>query len=258
MGILDITFNIDSNIKTPLWKQIRDELLGCLSQGSLRPGQLVPNEKTLVDLFSVSIGTVRKAIDSLEKDGVLVRKQGLGTFVCEHDDSSFLFKYFHICTKDSNEREIPEVECVSFQSRVANIAESKILKIPEGNNKVFDIYNSLAFNGKIHSIDKITIPIARFPLMTKEVFVNRHSTIYNLYQNKFNVFISKCSERVTAGKAKKNIADMLGIDEGESILKIRRTGFSFHNEVVELRTSYANTKGVEYIREEYSTVGHQS
>jgi len=96
MGILDITFNIDSNIKTPLWKQIRDELLGCLSQGSLRPGQLVPNEKTLVDLFSVSIGTVRKAIDSLEKDGVLVRKQGLGTFVCEHDDSSFLFKYFHI------------------------------------------------------------------------------------------------------------------------------------------------------------------
>ncbi len=256
MGILDITFNIDSNIKTPLWKQIRDELLGCLSQGSLRPGQLVPNEKTLVDLFSVSIGTVRKAIDSLEKDGVLVRKQGLGTFVCEHDDSSFLFKYFHICTKDSNEREIPEVECVSFQTRAANSAEAKILKIPEGNNKVFDIYNSLAFNGKIHSIDKITIPIARFPLMTKEVFVNRHSTIYNLYQNKFNVFISKCSERVTAGTAKKNIADMLGIDEGESILKIRRTGYSFHNEIVELRTSYVNTKGVEYIREEYSTVGH--
>ena len=256
MGILDITFNIDSNIKTPLWKQIRDELLGCLSQGSLRPGQLVPNEKTLVDLFSVSIGTVRKAIDSLEKDGVLVRKQGLGTFVCEHDDSSFLFKYFHICTKDSNEREIPEVECVSFQTRAANSAEAKILKIPEGNNKVFDIYNSLAFNGKIHSIDKITIPIARFPLMTKELFCNRHSTIYNLYQNKFNVFISKCSERVTAGTAKKNIADMLGIDEGESILKIRRTGYSFHNEIVELRTSYVNTKGVEYIREEYSTVGH--
>ncbi len=256
MGILDITFNIDSNIKTPLWKQIRDELLGCLSQGSLRPGQLVPNEKTLVDLFSVSIGTVRKAIDSLEKDGVLVRKQGLGTFVCEHDDSSFLFKYFHICTKDSNEREIPEVECVSFQTRAANSAEAKILKIPEGNNKVFDIYNSLAFNGKIHSVDKITIPIARFPLMTKELFCNRHSTIYNLYQNKFNVFISKCSERVTAGTAKKNIADMLGIDEGESILKIRRTGYSFHNEIVELRTSYVNTKGVEYIREEYSTVGH--
>ena len=258
MGIANITFNIDSNIKTPLWKQIKEELLGCLSEGTLRPGQLVPNEKTLVDLFNVSIGTVRKAIDSLEKDGVLVRKQGLGTFVCEHDESSFLFKYFHVCTKDSNEREIPEVECASFQSRVANSVEMKILKITERNNKVFEIYNTLAFNGNIHSIDKIVVPIARFPLLTKEIFINRHSTIYNLYQNRFNVFISKCSERVTADKAKKNIADMLSIDEGESILKIRRTGYSFHNEIVELRTSYVNTKGVEYIREEYSTVGHQS
>ena len=88
-------FDIDRESKTPLWLQIRNELYNCLYRDELRPGQLIPNEKTLVQLFDVSIGTIRKAVGVLEKEGFLIRKQGLGTFVFQHDKSSFLFEYFH-------------------------------------------------------------------------------------------------------------------------------------------------------------------
>ena len=96
MSITDLKFEIDRDSKTPLWLQIRNELFNCLYRDELRPGQLIPNEKTLVELFNVSIGTIRKAVGMLEKEGFLIRKQGLGTFVFQHDNSSFLFEYFHL------------------------------------------------------------------------------------------------------------------------------------------------------------------
>ena len=73
MSLTDLKFKIDPNIKTPMWLQIRNELFDCLYKDILRPGQLIPNEKTLVELFNVSIGTVRKAIGALEKEGLLIR-----------------------------------------------------------------------------------------------------------------------------------------------------------------------------------------
>ena len=94
MSITDLKFEIDRESKTPLWLQIRNELFNCLYRDELRPGQLIPNEKTLVELFNVSIGTIRKAVGMLEKEGFLIRKQGLGTFVFQHDNNSFLFEYF--------------------------------------------------------------------------------------------------------------------------------------------------------------------
>ena len=255
MSLTDHKFNIDPNIKTPMWLQIRNELFDCLYKDILRPGQLIPNEKTLVELFNVSIGTVRKAIGALEKEGLLIRKQGLGTFVCQHDTQSFLFKFFHIVKNGSDIRHIPDVELASFEMRKANKTEMQLLNTPKENDKVFHIYNKLAFHSKVHSIDKIVIATAKFPLLTEEMLINRHNTIYNLFQNKFNVFITHTSERIKATLVDKKISQMLGIEMGTPILRIDRLGYSYHDEIVELRTSYVDTSEVEYIRDHYSLVG---
>ena len=255
MSLTDHKFNIDPNIKTPMWLQIRNELFDCLYKDILRPGQLIPNEKTLVELFNVSIGTVRKAIGALEKEGLLIRKQGLGTFVCQHDTQSFLFKFFHIVKNGSDIRHIPDVELASFEMRKANKTEMQLLNTPKENDKVFHIYNKLAFHSKVHSIDKIVIATTKFPLLTEEMLVNRHNTIYNLFQNKFNVFITHPSERIKATLVDEKISQMLGIEMGTPILRIDRLGYSYHDEIVELRTSYVDTSEVEYIRDHYSLVG---
>ena len=63
MSITDLKFEIDRDSKTPLWLQIRNELFNCLYRDELRPGQLIPNEKTLVELFNVSIGPTKGNIE---------------------------------------------------------------------------------------------------------------------------------------------------------------------------------------------------
>ena len=155
MSITDLKFDIDRNSKTPMWLQIRNELFNCLYLDELRPGQLIPNEKTLVELFNVSIGTIRKAIGVLEKEGILIRKQGLGTFVFQHDNKSFLFEYFHFALNGSEVRTPPNVVLISFSSKKSNKSESEAFKIPIGSN-VFHIYNKLGLQtNKFYIIDKI-------------------------------------------------------------------------------------------------------
>ena len=167
MSITDLKFEIDRESKTPLWLQIRNELFNCLYRDELRPGQLIPNEKTLVELFNVSIGTIRKAVGMLEKEGFLIRKQGLGTFVFQHDNNSFLFEYFHFALNGSNEKQSPNVEFISFESKKATKSQAAELGIAAGS-PVFQIHNKLGLNKKFYIVDKIIIPQEKFPGLTEE------------------------------------------------------------------------------------------
>ena len=254
MSITDQKFVIDRESKTPLWLQIRNELYNCLYRDELRPGQLIPNEKTLVQLFDVSIGTIRKAVGVLEKEGFLIRKQGLGTFVFQHDKSSFLFEYFHFALNGSNKKQSPNVEFISFATKKATKLEAKEFGIPTGS-PVFQIYNKLGLNKKFYIIDKIVIPQSKFPGLTEEIFKGRGNTVYNLYQNKFNIFITNCSEKLKAISPDEKISKLLNIPLNEPILKIDRVGQTYNNETIELRTSFVHTTDIDYIHSQNSTFG---
>ena len=254
MSITDLKFDIDRDSKTPLWLQIRNELFNCLYRDELRPGQLIPNEKTLAELFQVSIGTVRKAVGVLEKEGFLIRKQGLGTFVFQHDSSSFLFEYFHFALNGSDEKQSPNVEFISFDSRKATKSEAEELNISTGA-PVFKIYNKLGLNKKFYIVDKIVISQQKFPGLSEEIFKNRSNTIYNLYQNKYNIFITNCSEKLKAISADEKISSLLNIPLNAPILKINRVGQTYNNETIELRTSYVHTSDIDYIHSQNSTFG---
>jgi len=66
---------------SPLYQQIKALILGSLQAGEWKPGEAIPSENDLATRFKVSQGTVRKAIDELANENLLVRRQGKGTFV---------------------------------------------------------------------------------------------------------------------------------------------------------------------------------
>ncbi|MCB2021631.1 MAG: GntR family transcriptional regulator, partial [Burkholderiaceae bacterium] len=61
---------------SPLYQQIKALLTSSLQGGEWRPGELIPSETELAARFKVSQGTVRKAIDALADENLLVRRQG--------------------------------------------------------------------------------------------------------------------------------------------------------------------------------------
>ena len=154
----------------------------------------------------------------------------------------------------TEKQESPTVEFISFETKKASKAEAESLNIPTGSN-IYKIYNKLGLNKKFYIVDKIIISQDKFPGLNEEIFKNRANTIYNLYQNKFNIFITNCSEKLKAITSNEKISKLLNIELGSPILKIDRIGQTYHNETIEIRTSYVHTSDIEYIHSQNSTFG---
>src|SRR5512139_2432558 len=74
-------FKIDLKGRLPLYDQIERNLRDLIVNGHLKPGQAMPGEWELVELYGVSRLTVRRAVDELVRQNWLERKHGVGTFV---------------------------------------------------------------------------------------------------------------------------------------------------------------------------------
>ena len=72
---------IDHDAAMPLWRQLADVLRQEIGSGKLQPGRVIPSETTLMQEHGLARGTVRKAIDALADEGLVLRVQGRGTYV---------------------------------------------------------------------------------------------------------------------------------------------------------------------------------
>src|SRR5687768_16927382 len=125
------TFAAGSVTLNPLYKEVKTRLVRGLAAGEWKAGEAIPSETRLAERFNVSIGTIRKAIDDLVADRILLRQQGRGTFVATHTEDRTLFYFFHIVGKDGS-RELPVTELLSFRKAKASAAEETRLGIARG------------------------------------------------------------------------------------------------------------------------------
>ena len=68
----------------PLYQQIVEALKREVASGRLAPGRSLPSSRALAEELQVSLITVKRAYEELERDGVIYRRQGLGTFIAEN------------------------------------------------------------------------------------------------------------------------------------------------------------------------------
>jgi GntR family transcriptional regulator len=233
----------------PLYAEVRARLIESISAGRWRPGEAIPTERELADGFGVAIGTIRKAVDSLVAERALVRRQGKGTFVTEHDGSRLLFHFFHIVGRDGRKTQ-PEVSTVGFRRDRANAEDAHALGIARAD-KVVRIRNVLSMDGMPVLVDDITLPAALFPGFSEKVFLARENTIYHLYQSRYGVNVLRTDERLRAIVAPRELASLLGVASGAPLLEIRRLALTFRDRPVELRVSRVNTARHDY----HNTVG---
>jgi len=231
-------------LSTPLYKEVKRQMMDGLTRGDWKPGEAIPSERRLSERYGISIGTVRKAIDELCAENILIRQQGRGTYVASHNRDRMLFYFFHV-VPEAGPKAYPDVRLLSFGRGKADKAEAERLGIAGGDG-VLRIRNLLALAGEPIIIDDITVPIARFPGLAEKQFRARTSTIYNLYQEAFGVSVVKTSERLRATLADADAAALLGVAPGAPLLQIRRVAYTYHDDPVEYRVSRVNTERHEY------------
>lgn len=89
MGLADEIGELDSAGRAPLYLRLQDALRGAIDRGQLKAQDAIPAERELAQDFKVSRITVRKAIEGLVSEGMLIRRQGAGTFVSGRVEKQF-------------------------------------------------------------------------------------------------------------------------------------------------------------------------
>lgn len=229
---------------TPLYREVRQRIAEAIDSHEWRPGEAIPSEKKLCERFGISMGTLRKAVDELTASGVLVRKQGLGTFVARHSHDRYLFSFFHLVGRDGH-KEYPGVSFGQFQVAAADAFAAKALDVRIGA-RLYHLSNVLSLRGRVTSLDEIYLPSALFPGLTETRLRGRNATLYQMYQDEFNVSVVRASERVRAFAATRSQASVLQTEAGAPLLEIIRIAYTFQDRPIELRCSYVNTQRCEY------------
>lgn len=244
---------MDAVVKTgvrsagPLYRATRARLLEALAAGTYHPGQALPPEKDLAARYGISIGTLRKAVDALVDEGILIRQQGRGTFVAQHDRDRLLYYFFHVVAHDGG-KQYPVVELQAFSRGAATAEEAGKLGLEPGA-PVLRVRNRLSLAGVPVMVDDIALSAARFPRLTEARVRGRPSTLYHLYQAAYGVTVVRTSERLRAVPAPPQVAALLGLRKGAPVLMIRRVALDYRGEPIEWRVSHVNTASHEYFSE---------
>ncbi len=229
----------------PLFRAVRRSLLRAIESGALAPGRALPSEAELGATFGVSVGTVRRAVDDLVAEHIVVRRQGRGTFVATHNSDRFLFQFFHVERSDGV-RDAPEVELLSFERTRLDDEAAAALAMKPGD-AALHIENRLRLQGRPVVHDRLVIPAALFRGLTEKRLRERPSTIYHLYQTEFGITVARAHERLRAVGADRAAARVLGVAVGQPVLQVRRVALGLGGKPVEWRISTLTTAQHDYV-----------
>jgi GntR family transcriptional regulator len=231
-------------LDVPLYKDVKRRLTDALTRGEWKPGAAIPAERRLSERFRISVGTVRKAIDELVAENILIRQQGRGTFVATHNREREMFYFLHV-VPERGTKQYPDVQLLSFGRGKADSRIAGALGIAAGDG-VFRIRNLLRLDGIAVIVDDIALPAQRFAGLTERQFRDRRSTVYNLYQEAFGLSVVKTRERVRAARADAANGALLDVTSATPLLQIRRVALTYRESPVEYRVSLVNTQRHEY------------
>ncbi len=229
----------------PLYKQVKDVIVQQLVGGDWRPGDKLPSEFELAARYGVSQGTIRKALDELTAQNLLVRQQGRGTFVATHNPHRALFHFFHFVGRDGS-RQLPTSQVLASSVRRASRAEEEKLALRAGSN-VIQIDRVREMGGRPAIVEWIIVSAKLFAGLAKVPIGEMPNTLYELYESDYGVMIYQAEERLSAVAADAREAKLLGIEPGHPLQEIDRLALSIDRRPIEWRVSHCLTGEHRYL-----------
>jgi GntR family transcriptional regulator len=232
---------------SPLYRQIRERLLASLKAGEWRPGEPIPSENELALRFGVSQGTVRKAIDALAAENLLIRRQGRGTFVASHQESRAQFRFLRL-RPNEGEAAQPTSRILECRRMRAPSEIARALDLKSGDAVVM-IRRLLEFDGMPTVLDEIWLPGTPFRGLTAERLTAYTGPLYGLLETEFGTRMIRASERLRAVAAAAGQAEVLGVPVGSPLLLVERVSSTYQDCKVEVRRGYYVTEVHHYFNE---------
>jgi GntR family transcriptional regulator len=173
---------------SPLYQQIKGLILQSLQSGEWKPGEGIPSEMELAARYRVSQGTVRKAIDELAGNHLLIRRQGKGTFVATHAEQQVQYRFLKLMPDLGNRKsEGPAQRAIIDCKRLrANAEIGRALALRTGD-AVLQVRRVLSFAGIPTILEDLWLPGAPFKGLTAERLSEYDGPMYALFETEFGV-----------------------------------------------------------------------
>ena len=216
-----------------LYQQIKALVVRSLDQGEWKPGEAIPSELELAARFQVSQGTVRKAIDELAAENLLLRRQGKGTFVATHQERRVRFRFLRLASDDGAQA-VP----------VSRVLECRRLRSPAGlagllhlrsGDMVINLRRLLSFSGAPTILDDIWLPAAAFKGLTAESLAHGREPLYAHFETRYGVSMVRADEKIKAVAATSEHAGLLEVEVGTPLLLAERLAYTYGDRPMEVR-----------------------
>jgi GntR family transcriptional regulator len=232
---------------SPLYRQIKSLILQALDSGEWRPGEAIPSETELAVRFGVSQGTVRKAIDEMAAENLLLRRQGKGTFVASHNDPRAFFRFLRLEASGGEVQPTRSVPLECWRAKAGPEA-ARVLGIQLAD-PIIVVRRLLEFAGKPVVVDEIYLPGDAFPGLNLELLQEWQGSLYSLFETHFGVRMVRAEERLRAVAADRTSAELLRVAEGSPLLSVERISFSYGDRPMEWRRGLYSTAEHCYVNE---------
>ncbi len=235
---------------SPLYQQIKGLILHSLQAGEWKPGDLIPSELELAARFKVSQGTVRKAIDELSADNLLVRRQGKGTFVATHSEQQVQYRFLRLepdtgsrASRGPADRRILDCRRLRAPAEIA-----RMLGLRAGE-PVFEVRRVLSFQGVPTILEDLWLPGNPFKGLSIEMLANHAGAMYALFESQFGVRMVRADERLKAVAADAESARIMGLTPGFPLLSVERVAYTYNDTPMEYRRGLYRTDHNHYHNE---------
>jgi GntR family transcriptional regulator len=235
---------------SPLYQQIKGLILQSLQAGEWKPGEAIPSEMDLAARFRVSQGTVRKAIDELAAENLVVRRQGKGTFVATHAEQHVQYRFLKLMP-DSGDRDSEGpaqrdiLECRRLRAP-AEIARALALR---SGDAVVQVRRTLSFGGEPTILEDFWLPGNAFRGLTAEQMADYHGPTYAMFELDFGVRMVRAEEKIRAVGADEEAARLLRVPRGAPLLSVERLAYTYNDVPMELRRGLYRTDTHHYRNE---------
>ena len=233
--------------RRPLYEQIKILLTNSLVAGEWKPGEAIPSEMELAERYRVSQGTVRKAVEELAAESILMRRQGKGTFVASHSEPAYQYRFLRL-RPDSGESVHPVNLFFGLERSHANEEVARALGMPEGA-AVTTFKRVMSFGGRPVVLDAIAFEAARFPGFTLAELEEFHGSVYSFYETVFGVRMIRARENLRAVPADSVAAAHLKVAAGTPLLQVDRIAYTYGDKPVEWRRGLCVTRDYSYLND---------
>ena len=232
---------------SPLYQQIKELLTRSLSLSEWKAGEALPSEPELAQRFKVSQGTVRKALDALAAEGLLVRRQGKGTFVATHAEAQVQYRFLRLMP-EQGERVAMQRRFLDFKRLRAPAEVARALDLKAGDG-VLQLRRLLLSGDAPVVLDDIWLPARLFKGLTAQRLQAYRGPMYGLFEAEFGVQMIRAEEKIRAVSARGEEAALLGAAPGAPLLRVERRSFTYAGRPVELRRGLYRTEAHYYRNE---------